>query len=61
MCDTSAFIVKDGTQELVMSSLSRVIINGTDIEISNIFGEIKKVSGKIKEIDYSENRLVIVF
>ena len=60
MCDTSAFIVKDGTQELVMSSLSRVIINGTDIEISNIFGEIKKVSGKIKEIDYSENRLVIV-
>lgn len=59
MCDTSAYILKSGAEELLISSIELVSIEGKQIIIRNIFGEQKEVSGSIKEINLIENKIII--
>jgi len=59
MCDTSVYLVKGGAEELVISSIELVRIEGKDISIRNIFGEERKVSGSIREINLMENKIIV--
>jgi len=59
MCDTSVYLTKGNSEELLISSIELVSIEGREITIRNIFGEQKKVSGSIREINLMENKIVI--
>jgi len=60
MCDTSAYMIKDGgSEELILESLQILKVNNGSIEITNIFGEQKTVDGKIKELNFMDNKVLI--
>lgn len=59
MCETAAYLVKDGKEELLISSLEMIRVEEGSLEISNIFGERKQINGRIREINFLENKVLI--
>lgn len=58
MCDTTAFIVRNGVEEKLLVSVDLVTCDGDDVEIRNIFGEEKKLKARLKLLDTRENKLL---
>ena len=59
MCETNAYIVKDGREELYLESIDLVRPDGGRVLLKNLFGEQKTLEGTIKEISFSEHRVVL--
>ena len=58
MCDTNAFIMRNGIEEKLLESVERVTFDGDDVEISNIFGEEKTLKARLKLIDTRQNKIL---
>lgn len=58
MCDTNAFIVRNGVEEELLVSVDLVTCDGDDIELRNIFGEEKKLKARLKLLDTRENKIL---
>ena len=58
MCDTTAFIVRNGVEEELLVSVDLVTCDGDDVEIRNIFGEEKKLRARLKLLDTRENKIL---
>jgi len=58
MCDTTAFIVRNGIEEKLLESVDRVEFDGDDVVLSNIFGEEKNLKARLKLIDTRESRIL---
>ena len=50
MCEASAFILRDGQEELVLESVDILEEENGNVRLVNIFGEQKVLPAKIKEI-----------
>ncbi|WP_440952100.1 CooT family nickel-binding protein [Methanococcoides sp. FTZ1] len=60
MCELSAIVVKDNERELVMESVTKMIVDGDSIELTGIFGEKTIIFGTIKEVDFSKGETIII-
>ena len=58
MCDTTAFIVRNGVEEKLLVSVDLVTCDGDDVELRNIFGEEKKLRARLKLLDTRENKIL---
>ena len=58
MCDTTAFIVRNGIEEQLLASVDLVTCDGDDVEIRNIFGEEKKLKARLRLFDTRENKIL---
>ena len=58
MCDTTAFIVRNGVEEKLLVSVDLVTCDGDDVEIRNIFGEEKKLKARLRLFDTRENKIL---
>jgi len=58
VCDTTAFIVRNGVEEKLLVSVDLVTCDGDDVEIRNIFGEEKKLRARLKLLDTRENKIL---
>ena len=58
MCDTTAFIVRNGVEETLLVSVDLVTCDGDDVEIRNIFGEEKKLKARLRLFDTRENKIL---
>ena len=58
MCDTTAFIVRNGIEEKLLASVDLVTCDGDDVEIRNIFGEEKKLKARLRLLDTRENKIL---
>ena len=59
MCQTSAYIVRDGQEELVLQDVISVTPEHGGIRMVNLFGEEKTVPGRIRQIDLLTHRIII--
>ena len=59
MCETNAYVIKDGKEELIMEDVAFARPTNGKLELKDIFGEEKTVSGKIKEIQFLGHRILI--
>ncbi len=59
MCQTSAYIVRDGQEELVLQDVISVTPEQGGVRMVNLFGEEKTVPGRIRQIDLLAHRIVI--
>ncbi|MFH1777306.1 MAG: CooT family nickel-binding protein [Candidatus Omnitrophota bacterium] len=59
MCEVNAFKIIDGAESLFMEEVDSISVEGTDIILTNLKGEKRKIQGKIKKIDFLGHRLVI--
>ena len=51
MCESNAFVVRDGKDELIMESVGSLVPGGGKIALKSIFGETLYVEGALIEID----------
>lgn len=59
MCEASAFIVKDGQEELVLESVDVVEQENGTIRLVNIFGEQKVLPAKIKKLSLVDHKIIL--
>ncbi len=51
MCESNAYVIRNGTEELVMESVGSLIPANGKITLKSIFGEIMYVEGDLIDID----------
>ena len=59
MCEASVFCVKDEKEELVLADVEVLRPEGEFIFLKNIFGEQKRVKGRIREMNLVEHRVLL--
>lgn len=59
MCESSVFIEKEGSRELLMDDVVRVDIDGDEIKLTGILGERQATKGRIKEINLMTHTISI--
>lgn len=60
MCELNAVLVRGDEREVVMESVTRMVVDGDSIELVGIFGDRKIVSGSIKEVDFTKGETIII-
>jgi predicted RNA-binding protein len=59
MCEASAFILRDGQEELVLESVDILEPENGNIRLVNIFGEQKVLPARIKKLSLVEHKIIL--
>ncbi len=59
MCEVHVYLKKGESEEKIMESVERVEATGNQVTLKNIFGEEKKVQGKISLFDSSLQKILL--
>jgi predicted RNA-binding protein len=59
MCDTNAFVVRDGQEELYLESVNYIKPEGEKVYLRSLFGEEKIFEGRIREISLKTNKVLL--
>ena len=59
MCEASAFIIKDGQEELVLESVDILEQENGTIRLVNIFGEQKVLPAKVKKLSLVDHKIIL--
>ena len=59
MCEASAYIIKDGRQELVLESVDVLENEDGEINMINIFGEQKRLKARIKTLSLVDHKIIL--
>ena len=59
MCQTAAYIVRDGQEELVLQDVIIMAPGEGGVRLVNLFGEERTVPGRIRQIDLLAHRVII--
>jgi predicted RNA-binding protein len=59
MCEASAYLIQDGTVELILENVDELHREGDVIRMVNLFGDQKAVEARIKMISFVENKIVL--
>ncbi len=60
MCELNAIVINGDERELVMESVTKMVVDGDSIELTGIFGEKTIIFGTIKEVDFSKGETIII-
>jgi predicted RNA-binding protein len=58
MCDTNAYLLRDGAEEKILDSVEVIEMQGDEAELVNIYGERKTLRARLKLFDNSQRKLV---
>jgi predicted RNA-binding protein len=59
MCEASAFILRDGQEELVLESVDILEQENGTIRLVNIFGEQKVLPARIKKLSLVDHKIIL--
>jgi predicted RNA-binding protein len=59
MCESNAYLLKDGKEELIMESVNLVKPKGSKTMLKSIFGEELVVEGSLLELDLTGHRILL--
>jgi len=59
MCEASAYIYRDGKEELYLDNVDMLIPEGDKIFLRNLFGEQKTFDGQLKEISLLKHKILL--
>lgn len=59
MCESSAILIKDGNEDVLLESVDSFDSDGDLIKLQNIFGEEKQIKGRIKSISLIDHKIFI--
>lgn len=57
MCQSNAYLVKDGEEEMILSDIISVKPTGNHLRLTNLFGEEEIVEASIEEIDLLNHKI----
>jgi len=59
MCESSAYVLKDGKEELVLESVDLLENKKGEVMLINMFGEQKTVKAKVKTLSLVEHKIIM--
>ncbi len=59
MCESDAYIVRDGKEELFLKDVDTVEPDNGNLRLTTIFGEQKFVKGKISRLSLVDHKVII--
>ena len=59
MCESTAYILKNGTEELFFEDVDALENKNNEIKLVNIFGETKKINAKIKQFSLVDHKILL--
>jgi predicted RNA-binding protein len=59
MCDLKAYVRNKDREELILESVNHIRSEGGEVVLRNLFGEEKRVSGEVREVSLTKNRVVV--
>ena len=59
MCESSAYVLKDGKEELVLESVDLLENKKGEIMLVNMFGEQKTLKAKVKTLSLVEHKIIM--
>ncbi|MEN6567426.1 MAG: CooT family nickel-binding protein [Veillonellales bacterium] len=59
MCEANAYVLHDGTEELLLESVDKVFPHETEIYLENIFGQRKILAARIKELRLVDHAIIL--
>jgi predicted RNA-binding protein len=58
MCESSAYLVQDGKEELILENVEELFNEGDKVKIINLFGDQKIVDAELKKISFVDNKII---
>lgn len=59
MCEASAYVVKNGREELLLESVDILEDHEGEIKMVNLFGEQKHIRGRIKSLSLVNHKILL--
>jgi predicted RNA-binding protein len=59
MCESTAYLLKDGKEEEIMTEVATIIPRGKRLRLISLFGEEKEVRASIQEINLVGHKIVL--
>ena len=59
MCESSAFLLKRGKEELLFESIDLLENEDGQVSLTNMFGEKKKVRARIKTLSLVDHKIIL--
>jgi len=59
MCEASAYLIKDGKEELILESVDVLENEDGEMAMVNIFGEQKRIKARIKSLSLVDHRIIL--
>jgi uncharacterized protein len=60
VCDFNIIVVRNDVREQIMNAVAKIVVNGSSIQLTGIFGETKTIEGTIKEINVSRSEILVM-
>jgi len=57
MCQSNAYIMKDDKEEMILSDIISIKPRGTQLCLTNLFGEEEIVEASIEEVDLLNHKI----
>ncbi len=57
MCQSNAYIMKDGEEEMILSDIISIKPKGTQLCLINLFGEEEIIEASIEEVDLLNHKI----
>ena len=59
MCQSSAYLEKEGKNELLMEDVDMFEASGDQIKLVNIFGEKMEIKAKVKNLSLVDHKIIL--
>jgi len=59
MCQSTAYIIKDGKEEEVMADIATIVPEGKRLRLISLFGEEKEIEASIQEINLLGHKILL--
>ena len=59
MCESTAYLLKDGKEEEIMAEIATIIPKGKKLRLISLFGEEREVQASIQEINLVWHKILL--
>ena len=59
MCESSVVLRSPDGERVLMENVTRIVVDGTTLHLTGIFGERKSIKGRFAELDLDGHRLYV--
>ncbi len=59
MCLSKAFFERDGERQLVAEEVTSIEFSGETLRLKTLFGELKEVGARVREIDFLTHSILL--
>lgn len=59
MCESNAYIIRDGKEELVLESVDLLESNEDQVKMVSLFGEQRTLRAKVKTLSLVDHKIIL--